>query len=338
MGRVKRIHKMPEAERDLNEMFEMFIAEKKRNRRSPDTIRSYEDSQKRFMAFVEESELSVMCNDVTEDYAIEYQEYLQNTDDGEAISPSSVNHYLRETRAFLYWCQDHCGMDRFPVTLIQEPETIKETYTLEEQKKMIRKPKNEDDYVEWRAWAVTNWVLATGNRLSTICNVRICDLNFETKEIRLVKTKNRREQMVPMSRELQTVLELFIQTWRADAQDEDFLFCNICAEKLSPSALKQSFREYTQRRGVDKTSIHAMRHTFAKAWIVNGGEITRLQALLGHKTLEMTRHYVNLLVGDLQPNFNEYNPLDNLRKKEMRDMRVTRNPAMPKKTVKRVSV
>ena len=38
----------------------------------------------------------------------------------------------------------------------------------------------------------------------------------------------------------------------------------------------------------------------------------QLQALLGHSTMDMTRHYVNLYGLDLQKDYARLNPLDNM--------------------------
>ena len=112
--------------------------------------------------------------------------------------------------------------------------------------------------------------------------------------------------------------------FRGDASDSDYLFCNIGAEKLTTNALKHSLRDYNLARGVTKTSAHALRHTFAKNWILNTGDVFRLQKLLGHSTLEMTRKYVNMFSEDLKDNFENYNPLDRLKRTQPRRQTVKR--------------
>ena len=62
--------------------------------------------------------------------------------------------------------------------------------------------------------------------------------------------------------------------------------------------------------GVETTGIHRYRHTFAKQWILNGGNVVTLSRLLGHSSLEITQNYINLLVSDVAEQVNEINLLD----------------------------
>lgn len=97
---------MEQSDYMLDAVFDLFIAEKKRLGRSADTIRSYQEGNKRFMDFLQEEGYSSKVSDVNEDYIADYTDYLQEGDGDETLKPTSVNHYLRETRAFMYWCQD----------------------------------------------------------------------------------------------------------------------------------------------------------------------------------------------------------------------------------------
>jgi len=58
-----------------------------------------------------------------------------------------------------------------------------------------------------------------------------------------------------------------------------------------------------------KTGVHLFRHTFAKKWIQNGGNIFSLQKILGHSSLDMVKEYVSLFSEDIRHDYDKYNPL-----------------------------
>lgn len=303
---------------DLQELFDEFIDGKTAQNVSKATIRSYTLSFQRFYLFLGDR---TKTSDITEKTIYAFIHRLQE----EMVKPTSINHYLREIRAFLYWCmKSDLIKPEFQVTLVKEQEEIKETYTDEELKVMTTKPLKTSSFVEWRTWAIINWILATGNRAETVCNIKLGDLNFNKYEITLQHTKNKKSQIIPMSRELKFVVQEYIKMFRGEASNDEYLFCNIGAEKLTTNALKHSLRDYNLSRGVNKTSAHALRHTFAKNWILNTGDVFRLQKLLGHSTLEMTRKYVNMFSDDLKDNFENYNPLDRLKRTQPRRQTVKR--------------
>lgn len=67
--------------------------------------------------------------------------------------------------------------------------------------------------------------------------------------------------------------------------------------------------EYNKKRGVERTGIHRFRHTFAKQFILMGGNVVTLQKILGHSSLEITQNYLNLLTTDVSKDIEEFNIL-----------------------------
>lgn len=49
-----------------------------------------------------------------------------------------------------------------------------------------------------------------------------------------------------------------------------------------------------------RASPHTFRHTFARRYLVNGGNQIALKQILGHTTMEMVSHYARLSDKDLQ--------------------------------------
>lgn len=90
----------------------------------------------------------------------------------------------------------------------------------------------------------------------------------------------------------------------------DYLFCTESGEQLTENGLRQSIARYNERRGVLKTSIHLFRHTFARKYLIDcGGDAFTLQRLLGHSTLNMTKHYCAIFDADITKNFDSLSPL-----------------------------
>ena len=222
---------------------------------------------------------------------------------------SSLNTRIRGLRVFFSFCAEREYMKPIHPKLMKVDKEIKEPYTDAELKRLLKKPES-NRWAEWRNWAAINYLISTGNRLSTITNLKIEDINFEEMTIHLKQVKNRHQQFVPLSPALKEVLLDYLKTW--EWKRSDFLFPTYEGKSLKVRSFQCAIERYNKGRGVSKTSVHLFRHTFAKNYILAGGGMIQLQALLGHSTLDMTRHYVNLYGTDLQKNYARFNPLDNL--------------------------
>lgn len=303
---MKRISMQRKSTVSLDEAFEFFIRKCKVKNLTDVSIRSYEDKVLPFKKFYGDRPLDEISNSTIDEYIL----WLQETR-GNAIT---INSYLRSVKAFLYYCMS-CGyVPTFKIHLIKAEKTIKPTYTEEELKRLLKKPDVKTcKFSTYKIWVFENYLLATGNRISSALNVRIEDVNFESGFITIRKTKNRKQQMIPLSKTLADILTEYLEYRQGNP--EDYLFCNDFGECSSRSTYQQLVAKYNISRNVNKTSVHMFRHTFAKLWILNHGDVFRLQKILGHSTIAMTREYVNMFEVDLKRDFDDFSPLDNIKLK-----------------------
>jgi integrase len=82
-------------------------------------------------------------------------------------------------------------------------------------------------------------------------------------------------------------------------QPKDRIFCERFHRVLDAAG----FERPTEGRRVHYIRFHDLRHTFASHWMIAGGEIFKLQKILGHKSMELTLRYAHLspaaFMGDL---------------------------------------
>lgn len=294
-----------EAAMPIGEAFQEFITEKEAKNLSKATLRNYNQSYSYFLDF----------HDITDDTpitAIQPKHFFQwmNTLRLDGVRHTSINHYLRDCRAFFYWAMEHSYLEPFEIEMAKGQEELPKMFSDDDLAKLLERPRSNDTATTWRTWAIVNWVLATGNRAATICEVKVSDVDFKNKQIALAHTKNKKAQVIPLSPALETVLKEYMRQLTLP----EYLFPNVGAEQLTTNALAHSFNRYCKERGAERTNIHGLRHNFAKLYIKNGGSPLKLQLLLGHATQDMTRHYVKLFIEDLKEDFETYSPLDTLKK------------------------
>lgn len=308
----------------FHEAFTSFLEEKMADNKSASTIDNYKRTYKLFCEFAE-FDNSSLITEIDSDIIYAWKATMS----ADGLRPCSINHYMRDLRCILYWCmhEDREYLPHFKITLVEETEEIPKHYSDEDVDLLLAKPSKRDRYTYWRSWAIFNWVMATGNRASTVCEIKMGDINFTKKEITLRHTKNKSQQIIPMSTALEAVLKEYIRIWRSgeEVYKDSYLFANSGEEKLTRNALYRSFTNYAEDRGASKSGIHAMRHTYAKGFVRNNGNVFMLQKVLGHKKLDMTKKYVALFSEDLKEGYDAVSPLDTIKKNAKRKQVVKRN-------------
>jgi len=307
---MKKIKITTTNEKMFKEAFDDFIRHKKINNLSSDSIHYYESSYKTFCEF---HDPTLPCNTITQNVVERYTEFLQNKN----IVDVTVNSYLRGLRAILYFFMERGYLQEFKIKLIRFNKKIKETYTNEELDILLKKPNLKTcTFTEFRSWVMINYLLSTGNRLSTMINVKCSDIDFDNNVMRLTKAKNRKEQIIPLSSTLREILKEYL--FYRKGNDDDYLFSTMYGKGMTKSGVTSAIIAYNTNRGVTKHSIHLFRHTFAKLWILNGGDMFRLQKMLGHSSIDIVKEYVNMFSSDLQVDFDQFNPLESIAVKNKR--------------------
>lgn len=231
------------------------------------------------------------------------------------VSIQTVNSYLRGLRAFGNFCAEEGYIDDFDCPIKEVEPPVKQVYTDKELAKLMKKPKI-TEFADFRMYCIIGLILNTGARSNTIINIRICDVELEEGFITFIKLKNHGVVRLALERKVRQDLREWIEYWRygKGAIETDYLFCNAYGEQMTRSTLSRAITEYNHSRGVEKTSIHLLRHTFAKKWITSGGDIITLARVLTHSELEMVKRYANLYGTDVKNEIEEHSAIAQMKK------------------------
>ena len=153
-----------------------------------------------------------------------------------------------------------------------------------------------------------------GMRISELAMIRIYDIDFESKTIR-VMGKGQRERLVPITVYTRKQILRYIDQVRTKIcpTDSPYLFANSDGESFSINSVQQYMRRLLEKSGLEvKFSPHVLRHSFATQYLANGGNVFYLKAILGHKSLITTLGYTRTLPKDVQDQHMNYSPIAEL--------------------------
>lgn len=220
---------------------------------------------------------------------------------------TTIQTKVKSLRTFLYWCMDEeQGFIPTPykIKLPKADERLKEPYTEEELDVLMSVPTSRD-LAEWRNWAALCTFVRTGLRLSSLCELKWDDIDFENSRLLMRHAKSRKQVFVPIPRAAADVLARWKEV--SPRTDAGYVFFSTRGDgKIAPNSLYQGIRKYNLARGVDKTSVHLLRHTYATIYLQKGGRAEKLQKILDHKTPEMTQRYVHFVTDDLVKGIDDF--------------------------------
>ena len=294
----------------IEETFSDFIIFKKTKGLAEKTLQSY---QSQFQAVARHMDVKM---DIAMLQKADLDAMIISMRDA-SLSPNSINSYTRTLKSFFSWCNEQ-GITRLNIPLYKAEETVKETYSDLELSALLKKPDiRKATFAEYRDWVIINFLLNCGSRAATVRAIQIRDVDLDGGMVFYRHTKNRKAQVIPLGSAMVSILREYLRHRGGEAAD--FLFCTETGSQLTENGLRQSIARYNTRRGVQKTSIHLFRHTFARKYLIDcGGDAFTLQKLLGHSTLAMTKHYCTIFDADLTKNYDNFSPLAQMKSNSTR--------------------
>ncbi|MEG1914952.1 MAG: tyrosine-type recombinase/integrase [Acidaminococcaceae bacterium] len=207
-----------------------------------------------------------------------------------------------------------------PMRKVKKPivsKRLPKTYTGEDVTRILHSF-DTTEFIGLRNYTLMVLLFSTGLRKGET-GLRLSDIDMVTGFITVIG-KGDKERVIPISNGLTRTLKMYLRKREEYLQEHckssGYVFVSTRGGGLSSSALNNIFRVLKESLGLPKdkrVSAHIWRHTFAKSFLLNGGDIFTLQKILGHSSIETTRVYINLNDNEVKAQNYKFNPLDNSR-------------------------
>lgn len=130
--------------------------------------------------------------------------------------------------------------------------------------------------------------LNTGMRRAEILNLTWKQIDFESRRIKVEKTKSGRVRYIPINE----IVNLQLGILKAENGQNPFVFLNPKTGKPFLD-MKTPFKKACRISGIEGLRFHDLRHTFASRLIERGVDIETARDLLGHSSLLITQRYIH---------------------------------------------
>ena len=147
-----------------------------------------------------------------------------------------------------------------------------------------------EGWVGARDWAVLLLLYGSGLRVSEATGLTGAVLPLSST-LRVTGKRNK-TRIVPLLEQVKTAIENYIALCPYAPSRDEPLFKGSRGGALSPALIRRAVQGARGRLGLsDRTTPHALRHSFATHLLAGGADLRSLQELLGHASLSSTQVY-----------------------------------------------
>lgn len=321
-----------QVDRDLSpdELFDVFIAAKQAEGRADRTILDHRKNYRYFRQWLDKMYPGINPRDLDATVFREWITYLQNEKvayEGHptspqqyvGLAPGTINIRLRSLKCMFKFLHDEGYLETNPtarVKLVRVEDDGVQTFTIQQVKLLLAAP-DKRTYAGFRDYVLMLMLLDTGMRINEALKLRHDDVDLKTLSISIAAkiSKTRKARHVPISKKTARELARLIAEVKLNFDNIDNVFVSNYGEKYYDNYFRTRLKMYAEKahiRGV-RVSPHTFRHTFAKMFILNGGDPFTLQRILGHSDISMSKRYVTMFADDVKAVHRRATPLESLK-------------------------
>lgn len=159
-----------------------------------------------------------------------------------------------------------------------------------------------------RDYAIFLISLRLGLRASDISELKLADIDWKEKTVRVVQKKTKTALELPLPVDVGNAVADYILHSRYKT-DNPYIFLRVrktpSDTPINPSSFNGCLRKYMEAAGMERTgwdgkSFHALRRTAGTKMVTSGVPVSTVAQILGHNSIESSKRYISLDAGRLR--------------------------------------
>lgn len=229
------------------------------------------------------------------------------------LSDNAIASYVRSIRSLWSWLKSENFIDENPFKQVKPPditERIVDPLTPEDITKLLKViPRHK--YTGYRDGCIIITMYGTGLRISEVVDLPEDNVNFDSGQIKVIG-KGKKERAVYTSASVFRANFKYHSQYRPRVTS-NYFFVHEDGRPLTRFYFEHRMQAYVKKAGITTVCTpHTLRYSFAIQFLRNGGDPFTLQQILGHSTMEMTRHYLKIANSDVEAEMKQYSPAEQL--------------------------
>lgn len=283
----------------------------KQKKYSVNTAKNYEIDILEFKEYIDKESISYL--EVDYDFIKGYLMELYNR----KLSRNSVARKLSSLRSFYKYLFNNNLIKTNPFKYVSTPKKEKKLpkYIGVEELEIIFNTPDLSTPLGQRDRLILEVLYATGIRVSELVNIKINDIDFYKKEVKILG-KGNKERIDPFGDYCLDAMEIFIKGGRKELLKKfnttcEYLIINGHGKKITTRGVEKIIDNVIKKASLKKhVSPHMLRHSFATHLLNEGCDILTVQELLGHESLESTQVYTHVSNERLRSVYLKCHPLN----------------------------
>jgi integrase/recombinase XerD len=270
---------------------------------TPSATRWYQQKLSAFATWCEHHEaadIELVTAPLVRRYIAEVRVAL-NPRTGTPMTSNTLHGYVRAIKGFLNWCaREDLISEKVPsrLEMPKREQKVIATFSKDDIQRLLAAASHGLPQYPWfaeRDKAILMLLLDTGIRANELCDLTLDRVRISTDDAYIiVNGKGRKQREVGLGQRSRTQLHRYIHRFRPQTLGELHVFLTRDHKPLHPEGLDRLLYRLRDETGIEgvRVSAHTFRHTFACAYLMDGGDIYRLSRLLGHTSVVVTEMYL----------------------------------------------